>query len=217
MKILILGATGRTGKLILKESLKQGYEINCLVREPNKVKENSKSINIFKGSPEKISELKNAIKGCDGIISALNISRISDFPWSKLRTPPTFLSEVMKNVISLAGKENIERIVVCSAWGVAETEKEIPFWFNWFIKNSNIGVAYKDHERQEIQLKKSNLKWTIVRPSGLINSNKVQEIIESYGNEPKPKITISRKSVAEFMVNALSNERLIGRTPVISA
>ncbi|MBO0593987.1 NAD(P)H-binding protein [Cellulophaga sp. E16_2] len=217
MKILILGATGRTGKLVLAEALRQGYEINCLVREPKKITENHIMLNIFKGSPERISELENAMQDCEGIISALNISRKSDFPWSKLRTPSTFLSDVMKNIISLSEKNKINRIVACSAWGVAETEEEIPFWFNWIIKNSNIRVAYKDHERQENLLKTSNLNWTIVRPSGLINLKKEQKIIESYGNEPKPKITISRKSVAEFMVNALTNEKLIGQAPVISA
>ena len=78
MKILILGATGRTGKLILTEALKQGYEINCLVREPKKIKEKNKRLNIYKGSPDRISELENAINGCDGIINALNISSISN-------------------------------------------------------------------------------------------------------------------------------------------
>lgn len=216
MKILILGTTGRIGKLILSEALKQGYEINCLVREPKKIKENHRMLNIFKGSPERISELENAIKNCDGIISTLNISRKSDFPWSKLRTPKTFLSDVMKNIISLTEKNKINRIVVCSAWGVAETEKEIPFWFKWFIKNSNIGVAYKDHERQENLLELSNLNWTIVRPTGLTNFNNEKKIIESYNYEPKPNLIISRKNVAEFMVNALKKDKLIGQKPVIS-
>jgi len=216
MKILILGATGRTGKLILEEALKQDYEVNCLVREPKKIKKNHKKLKILKGSPEQISDLENAIKDCKGIISALNISRKSDFPWSKLRTPPTFLSNVMKNIILLADKNGLERIVVCSAWGVAETEKEIPFWFSWFIKNSNIGVAYKDHERQENELKKSKLNWTIVRPTGLTNFKNDKKVIESYNNEPKPKLTISRKNVAKFMVNALKRDELIKQTPVIS-
>tara|TARA_R110000744_G_scaffold92118_3_gene178558 strand:+ start:3193 stop:3882 length:690 start_codon:yes stop_codon:yes gene_type:complete len=217
MKILILGATGRTGKLILAEALEQGYKINCLVRKPEEIKQNHSTLKIYKGSPESISELESALKGCDAIISALNISRKSDFPWSKLRTPKTFLSDVMKNIITLSTKIKIDRIVVCSAWGVADTEKEIPLWFNWFIKNSNIGVAYKDHERQENLLKSSTLNWTIVRPSGLLDLSKSQTIIESYNNEPKPKITISRKSVAEFMVQSLSDEKLIGKAPVISA
>ena len=216
MKILILGATGRTGKLILKEAIHQDYEVNCLVREPKKIKENHKNLKILKGSPEQISDLENAIKDCKGLISALNISRKSDFPWSKLRTPPSFLSNVIKNIISLADKNRLERIVVCSAWGVAETEKEIPAWFGWFIKNSNIGAAYKDHERQENELKKSKLDWTIVRPTGLTNFKKDKKIIESHNNEPKPKLTISRKNVAKFMVNALKRDELIGQTPVIS-
>ena len=216
MKILILGATGRTGKLILEEALHQDYEVNCLVREPKKIKKNHKNLKILKGSPEQISDLENAIKECEGIISALNISRKSDFPWSKLRTPPTFLSNVIKNIISLANKNGLERIVVCSAWGVAETEKEIPVWFRWFIKNSNIGVAYKDHERQENELKISKLDWTIVRPTGLTNFKKEKKIIESYNNKPKPKLTISRKNVAKFMVNALKRDELIGQITVIS-
>ncbi len=216
MKILILGATGRTGKLILEESLTQGYEVHCLVRDPKKVKDNHDHLKIFKGSPERISDLENALKGCDGILSALNISRESDFPWSKLRTPPTFLSQVMNNVITLAEKEGVQRLVVCSAWGVAETEQDTPFWFNWFIKNSNIGVAYKDHERQENLLKRSHLKWTIVRPSGLTNFKNKKDVITSYNNHPKPKLTISRKNVAKFMVSTLENKDFIGRTPVIS-
>lgn len=216
MKILILGATGRTGKLILEEALNQGYEVNCLVREPKKIKKNHNHLKIFKGSPEQISDLENAIKDCGGIISSLNISRESDFPWSKLRTPPTFLSDVINNIISLTGKSGLARIIVCSAWGVAETEKEIPIWFNWLIKYSNIGVAYKDHERQENKLKKSKLNWTIVRPTGLTNFKNDKKVIESYNNEPNPKLTISRINVAKFMVNVLKRDELIGKTPVIS-
>ncbi len=216
MKILILGATGRTGKLILEVALYQGYEINCLVREPKKIDVNHKNLKIYTGSPERISELENAMQDCDGIISALNISRKSDFPWSKLRTPKTFLSDAMKNVISLTDKNGINRLVVCSAWGVSETKKEIPFWFKWFIENSNIGIAYEDHERQEKIITSSHLKWTIVRPTGLTNFKKEKKIIESYNNEPKPKLTISRINVAKYMVNALSDNELIGKKPTIS-
>jgi putative NADH-flavin reductase len=216
MKILILGATGRTGKLILKEALDRGYEVNCLVRDPAKVRVEDSSLTVFKGTPENIADLEESMKDCHAIISALNISRTSDFPWAKLRTPPTFLSDVMDKIISLSKKMPIKRIIVCSAWGVSETEKDIPGWFRWFINNSNIGVAYKDHERQEDMLKQSNLNWTIVRPVGLSNSTKVKKVIESYENQPKPKLTISRRNLAHFMVDALKRDDLIGKLPVLS-
>lgn len=217
MRILILGATGRTGKLILKNALEKGFKITCLVREPKKVLEKNINLKICKGSPDIVSELKIAMHGCDTIISALNISRSSDFPWSKLITPKSFLSDVMQNILNLSDSGIKKRIVICSAWGVADSEKEIPIWFKWFIKNSNIAYAYKDHEKQEALLKNSDSNWTIIRPTGLTNLRKEQTLIESYNNEPKPNMTISRKSVSEFMLNAATEKRLIGSTIVISA
>ena len=215
MKILLLGATGRTGKLVLKFAKENGNEINCLVRAPGKI-ENDKSVQIFQGNAFNTQDLEKAIMGCGAIISTLNISRNSDFPWAKLRTPKTYLSDVMANVIPLAKKYNIRRLIICSAWGVAETKNDLPKWFRWFIDNSNIGVAYKDHERQERLLKKSDLNWTIIRPTGLVNSKREQKLIESYLNTPKPRLTISRQSVARYMVDAVENENLIGKVVTIS-
>ncbi len=216
MKILLLGATGRTGRIIIDLAIQRDYKINCLVRNSEKIKKDHNTLKIFEGSPERISDLEVVMQGCNAIISVLSISRKSDFPWAKLRTPKTFLSDVMNNVIQLAEKHNIKRVIMCSAWGVSDSKKDIPKWFKWLIDNSNIGVTYKDHGQQEELLKKSNLSWTIVRPSGLTNSKKEQGIIESYRNKPKPKMTISRLSVAKYMVNALNNDELIGKTPVIS-
>ena len=216
MKILLLGATGRTGKYVVDEALQRGYELNCLVRDAQKIKTVHERLKVFEGSPEKLSDLEQAIKNCEAIINVLNISRNSDFPWAKLRTSPMFLSVVMKNVIELAEIHKVKRIIACSAWGAAETKKDIPAWFRWLIDKSNIGLTYRDHERQEKLLMSSPLLWTIVRPAGLTDSKKYQGIIESYNNKPKPKMTINRISLAKYMVEAITNETLIGKAPVIS-
>lgn len=216
-RILLLGATGRTGKLALEQAIARGYQVNCLVRKPEKVKLQNDAIELFEGDTRSEEDLNKAIKRCDAIISVLNISRKSDFPWSPLRTSIDFLSTTMNQVIKVANQNGIKRIVLCSAWGVAETEKDLPAWFRWFINNSNIGVAYKDHGKQEALLEASKMDWTIVRPSGLTNSRKVQQLIESTDNHPKPKLTISRLSVAKYMLSALSNDSLIGSKVVLSA
>lgn len=156
MKILILGATGRTGKLVLKHALDNGYQVHCLARNSKRIRP-QQGLTIFEGDANSHEDLKNAMTGCKAIISALNISRTSDFPWAKLRTPKTNLSDVMQKLTVIAKQEHIQRIVICSAWGVAETKKDLPFWFRWLIKYSNIGVAYKDHEKQEAILSSTNL------------------------------------------------------------
>ena len=50
MKILLLGATGRTGKHILNYALSLGYEVHCIVRYPEKL-DTQNGLTIFKGNP----------------------------------------------------------------------------------------------------------------------------------------------------------------------
>lgn len=217
MNVLLLGATGRLGKLILQELLSNGYHVTALVRYPDKIEIQNQQLKIVKGLPTDLSDLTTAITGCDKIIGALNISRTSDFPWARLRTPKTLLSDTMKNIIALSANHKLQRVITCSAYGVAETRDHIPGWFKWFIDNSRVGLAYQDHERQEELVRNSNLSWTIVRPAGLTNSTRTKPIIVSYHNRPKPKLTISRLSVAQFMVAALKDDSLIGKSPVLSS
>ncbi|MCI4668208.1 MAG: NAD(P)H-binding protein [Bacteroidia bacterium] len=215
IKILILGSTGRTGKLILKEAHEKGFQINCLIRDLSKVRKLA-GVTYFEGTPSDIAVLEESIQGCDVVISALNISRKTDFPWSPLRTPKDFLSIVMGNILELSQKYELKKVIICSAWGVGESQKNIPWWFRLTINSSNILPAYEDHERQEKLLMGSSINWVIVRPAGLINTEGGKTIKVSYNNSPKPSLTISRADLASFMVNAISDEGLSRKCPVIS-
>ncbi|MGB3468060.1 MAG: NAD(P)-binding oxidoreductase [Cyclobacteriaceae bacterium] len=215
-KILLLGATGRTGRFIPDLAIDKGYEVNCLVRNPDKVKKQP-GMTVFTGDVKSLADLRNASEGCQAIINLLNISRKSDFPWSPLRTPPDFLSEVMTKTILVAKEKAIDRIVSCSAWGVADSESEIPFWFRWLINVSNIKAAYKEHQAQEALIRRSGLCWTIIRPTGLTNGRKKQQILESFGGNPNPNLMISRVSVAEYMINCLAEPKLFRNTVTISS
>lgn len=148
MRILLLGATGRTGQLVLKDALKKGFSVSCLARKTERIPQHER-VSIFEGDPTNIADLKNAVQFCDTVISVLNISRKTDFPWSSIRTPKTFLSDTMNTIVSLSNIHKFKKIIVCSAWGVGDSRKDIPFWFRWTIDFSNIRYAYEDHERQE--------------------------------------------------------------------
>nr|WP_294949987.1 NAD(P)H-binding protein [uncultured Mucilaginibacter sp.] len=216
MKILLLGATGRTGKLLLQQALANGYEVNVLLRDKSKLDITHPNLQIFEGLPTDKAALDKAMQGCEAIVSALNISRTSDFPWANLRTPANFLSETAKCVIELAAKHNISRAIVTSAWGTGNTRNDIPWWFKLVIDYSNVGVAYRDHERQEGIFAASVLNYTILRPVGLTNSSKDKMVIASLNNEPKPRLTISRGNVACFMIKVLQQGLFIRQMPVIS-
>jgi putative NADH-flavin reductase len=217
MRILILGATGRTGKHLLQQALQRSYTVNALVRDKNKTPMLDPHLTIFEGTPLNEEVLGNAMKDCDAVLSALNVSRNSDWPWSGLGSPKDFLSQTMKNIIELAPKHGIDRIIFTSAWGVAETKKDVPAWFRWFINNSNVKYPYADHERQEQLISHSSLRWTSARLAGLTDSKKKKEIIVSLNNRPKPKLTISRSDAARFILDELEQKLYVQKMPVVSS
>lgn len=216
MKILILGATGRTGRLIVDEALKQGYDLNVLVRDKNKISFNSKSINVFQGTPTRRADLAAAMHGCDLIISALGIVRASDAPWSKLITAPNFISESIKNAIAEADQQSIKRLITVSAWGVGDTKKQVPFWLRWLINYTNMRPVYAEHEKEEKLLANSDLNWTAVRPVALSDSKKIKTLKVSLNNLPKPSLQISRQSVAKFIVDIVKSDKYDRKSPTIS-
>jgi len=216
MRILILGSTGRTGRILLSEALRRGHKVTVLISHKGALKIKPELVEVFEGTPLNKFTLSDAMKDCDAVLSALNISRISDFPWSKLRTSKDFLSESMKHIIDAAAENNLKRIIITTAWGVAETRKDIPFWFRWLINNSNIRYPYYDHEHQEQMLKSSDMNWTIVRPAGLTDSMKNREVKVTLNNQPKPSLMISRRNVALFMLDVLEKNLYNRQCPVIS-
>ena len=215
--ILILGSTGRTGKWLLNEALKRGYSVNVLVRDKSKVPSHT-HLRIFEGNPSNKNNLAEAVEGCEIVLSALNISRNSDFPWAKLRASESFLSETMQNIIEIGALGKLKKVIFTSAWGVNETKKDIPWWFRWLIDNSNIGVAYRDHERQEKLLDNATLNYTAVRPVGLTNSLATQKVrVTLENNTPTPNLTISRLTTAKFMLDCMEQNLYNRQKPIISA
>jgi uncharacterized protein YbjT (DUF2867 family) len=215
-KLLILGSTGRTGKYLLEEALERGFEVNILVRDVKKIIITSKKLRIFEGTPSNKEDLAKALQGCTHVLSALNISRNSDFPWSGLRTPKDFLAKTIQNLIDLSKTNPLKNVMVISAWGVAETKQDIPFWFQWMIDFSNIKYGYRGHEQQEKLLQISDLNYTIIRPVGMTNSEKPKPIIITKNNSPKPNLLISRKNVAGFMLDVLGKEEFFREILVVS-
>jgi putative NADH-flavin reductase len=216
MRILLLGATGRTGRLLLEQALDHGHIVHALVREKQKVTIERYNLTIFEGTPRDVTALQRAMQGCEAVLSALNISRRYEFPWSPLRTPTHFLSSTMDKVVALSQKSHLRRVVFISAWGAYESKKDLPGWFRWLVSHSTLRYQYNDHERQEEVLRNSTLDWTAVRPVFLTNSKNPKEVFVSEDNEPRPNLYISRRNLAAFMLNVLEKNLYLCQAPVVS-
>jgi len=205
MKVLILGASGRTGVHVVEEALARGWQVKALVREINSFSIDHPNLIKVQGTPFAYADVKKALESCDMVISALNISRASENPWSKLVSPDNLISKSIQNVVDLAPHFNVHRLIVVSAWGVGDSRAEIPWWFKLMISTSKIGEVYKDHDRQERIVQNAQLNYTIVRPVGL-NDKEANEVRVSKNGDPKPNWSISRKSLARYLVKIAAED-----------
>lgn len=95
MKIALIGASGFTGTAILNEALNRGHEVTAIARQPEKITVKNPKLKLKAADASNISELAEALKGHDAVISCYNAS------WSS----PNMYNEFIK------GSEDIQQAV----------------------------------------------------------------------------------------------------------
>ena len=216
MRILLLGATKGLGKEILKEALSLGFEINCLARNAKKFPIEQNNIRVFEGDATSSIDLENAVQDSKIIISTLNVMRKNLFPWSNITNDKNTISKSSKNIIEISKIKKVKHLISVSAWGVNESLDHIPIWFKLLIKNSNLKYPYIDHGKSEKLLVNSNLNWTILRPSALVNFLNNHQVKESISLKNKPSLIISRKSLAKFIINIVDKKNYYNKIVTVS-
>jgi len=205
MKLVIFGATGKTGGEIVKQSLAQGYKVTAFVRDPSKVTLEHDDLKVVTGDIFDLTAVKQAIQGQDAVICALGSSELGK---------TTVRSEGTANIIRAMKENHVNRLVVVSAMGVAESWSTLSFvnklFFATLLRNSR-----EDHEKQEVVVKESNLDWTIIRPSGLTDT----PLTESYAigeNILAKTSNISSADVAHAIIKEVHENNFVHKAVTIT-
>jgi len=204
MKILILGSTGRTGKLLTQLAIARNHQVTVIIRDKRNA--TVPKVKHLEGSPTDPRLLNEALQGIDAVVVSLNINRTSDNPFAKITSPLTLISDSIVALIPAMEENMVKRIVSISASGVGDSFRHMPLIARLLIRYSNIWKAYVDHSRQEQLLRQSGLDWTIVRPVML--TNKDTDKAKATIGKPTGS-TISRKGVATFILDALESEKYV--------
>ena len=216
-RILLLGATGRTGSLALEYALAQGLEVTALVRRPDAISVKSDGLTLIEGSPLNANDVRKSIEGCDAVVSTLNNNRTSDNPWAKRLSPSLFMTNSIRNCLEAMKEQGMRRIVVLSSIGANESFDDAVFFMRWLIRNTNLLYTFQDHDAQESELRRSGMDWTAVRAAGLNNSKRLKSLVVSYYNEPEPAWMISRLQTARYLIDCLADKSTFRKAPTISA
>lgn len=206
MNITVLGATGNTGKAIIKKALLNGHTVKAVVRDPQRMDIEDNNLEVVVGDVFKPETLTDILDNQDSVVIALGAGQA--LGKTTVRTDGT------KAIVELIKKTSVKRIVAISAMGTGESWKYLSLinklFYMTLLKNSRI-----DHEGQESIIKKSGLDWTIIRPSGLTDGKttynyKVGEEIKSNKN------TISREDVANEVIISLEGGNHINQAVTIT-
>lgn len=124
MRILLLGASGRTGQLVLDYALSLGHDVVALVRDPAKISGKSATspkLVLVQGTPENPHDVERAMAGVEAVVSTLNNVRTSEFPWSKPLSPTHLMGDSIRNAVAAMQNNGVRRLVVLSATGVGDS------------------------------------------------------------------------------------------------
>ncbi|OBS20412.1 hypothetical protein FPOA_06782 [Fusarium poae] len=207
MHFLLLGATGRTGKLVVSELLAQNHTATALVRNSASLT-SQPGITLVTGSPLSKDDISKAIHATPGVLPSaaiftLNTVRKSDSPFAAQVGPPRFLADSCANACEVLEEAGIHRIIVMSTAGVGDTWKNLPLISRAFMGLTNIKYALEDHNLLDQEIRTIKIEWTMVRPVRLDHdSNKTLEVetLGSSGVGMTMKDSVTPASVAKFLV-----------------
>jgi len=207
-KILILGATGPTGRHIVSQAVGRGYDVTVLVRAPEKAA-NLKGAKLVVGDARDEKALRQALKGRDAVVSALGT------PASPFREV-TLLSEATRTLVTAMKAGNVNRLIAITGIGAGDSVGHGGFAFDKLIYPLILRKVYADKNRQEAIVRDSGLNWTIVRPSvlnykpGRDTIRVLTDLSQFHGG------TISRQDVAKFVLDQVSSDTWQRQSPLIS-
>jgi len=209
MKILLIGATGGTGKEILSQALAQGHNVTALVRNLATMTTQNDKLTTVQGDILDAASVEKAMAGQEAVISALGL------PISISRKPTTIYSDGTRNLVAAMDKQGVHRLVCITGVGSGNSRGHGGFFYDNIFQPLLLSGGYDDKTRQEEIIKQSDLDWVIVRPGILSNGaakGKYRVMLD--GNYVTKGI--ARADVAAFVLAQLSSDTYLKKTPGIS-
>jgi len=202
MKVVIFGANGKTGILLMEQALAKGYQVVAYIRRPTSIVIDNPKLKIIIGNLNEPLKMKDAITGADACISALGGGSLT-------KHSPEIMNGI-KNIISIMEIAKVHRFIYLSSLGAGESRFLIPQPLRFILTGFVLKVPLADHNYNESNITKSKLDWTLVRP-GSLNDGQLTGGIKHGADRTKMKrnSNISRANVASFMLQQLTDTTYI--------
>ena len=202
-RILIVGATGGTGRQLVAQALERGYQVTALVRDPTKLAVEHPRLTVLRGDVLDPASVAVATRGQEAVVSALGHKRFF--------YPTRIQSQGTANVLDAMAAHGVRRFVCETSLGLGSSAGRMGLYFTLFIIPVILPFYFSDKARQERLIASSELDCVIVRPGMLTNGERRGR----YRHGPDVgnflwTVRISRADVAAFMLDQLESSAYLG-------
>ncbi|MFC1529491.1 NAD(P)-dependent oxidoreductase [Gemmatimonadota bacterium] len=236
MTVLVVGASGATGRLLVQQLLNRGQNVKVVVRSPEKLPEeimNHDSLSIIQASVLNLSddEMARHVKGCDAVVSCLGHNMSVKGLFGHPRRLVTDAASRLCGAIKSNGPETATRFILMNTTGNSnrDLDEQVSFGQKFVIGLLRLLLPpHVDNEkaadflRTEIGQNDAAIEWVAVRPDSLVNEDEVT----GYDAYPSPTRSAifdsgktSRINVGHFMATLITDDdawnRWKGQMPVL--
>src|SRR6267143_261013 len=208
MKVLIFGATGQTGRLLIERAVSEGHEVTAFVRDPGRLNLPGRSVRVVQGDVLDAESVDRAVAGQEAVLVALGTGT---------RGSPPVLPQGIRHVLDAMEKHRVKRIVVLSAAGALhEPAGSVVGSLGLRLARAYLPGVYREHRAMLEQLRTRDLDWIAVRPVILTNGPRTGRYRVVVEGIPRWGFRISRADVADFMIRQLTSDEFVKKMPSVA-
>lgn len=201
MRVVVLGATGATGRHVVSTGLSRGHEVVALVRRPRSFSPADRLSEVVRADLDDEVTLASALTGADVVISTLG---------GAVRGPTTVCTDGVRSLVPAMDRARITRLIAVSAHGVGDSrDRSLYALAVW----AGVADRMRDKETMEPIVTGSGLDWTIVRPPALNDTPAVGRYQVGADLPIRLWSSIGRADLADFLVDEAEQPRFVRAFP----
>lgn len=209
MKVVLFGATGKTGKNLIYRGLESDIEITVFARQQSTF-EHAK-VRVVRGNLTDIERVQDAVRGSDAVLSALG-------PTSLQHPKGAPIAEATKTIIAAMKQENVSRLIAISTGTAPDPgdRSDLKIVLPARLIRVLMPNAYQDIVNTAQVIRSSGLAWTLVRVGFLNNEPTTEHLNVGLYGRTKHSPVVSRSDVANFMFSQILSNEYVTKAPGIS-
>ena len=208
MKLAVFGASGRTGREVVRQALEAGHEVVAFVRDPAKLGLEHERLRVVQGDVGDDERVAAAVAGVDAVLSALGPTR---------NVPDYQVERGTRNIVAAMKRHGVRRLVATAGAGV-RVPQDKPGLADRFIKLALLLLSrhvYEDMRRTTEVVRASGLDWTVVRFPMLADGAPKGSVRSGYVGGGLG-VRVTRADAAKFLLEQLHSPEYLRAAPMIS-